>query len=374
MIILLLIIIYFIKKPFFKISVGSQKVALLLMLYICLDVFRICFAYEDNSIKENVLYIVNFLLLALIAVVFYEFEINSAFVKILIGISIINIFICIIEFFTNSLFFSYIKDENNVSLFQSINVGEFTRATGLFASGLACGAMLVFTFDYFFCKLLYCNKGGLYKKVVYIMALIVTAIAVYSTRTRNVILFFTLNIIFILFYKFVLEKIRIKLVYYLVVFLIAAAVVILPWFLSSAIFQFDFNLDILKSDTLLVRLYSWKNYFINFNSRNKISKLFGMGNVDLVYTDNAYLKLVAVIGIIGCVFYVFYVCSILYNLLQIKNKDFLTVAMICFVVTSFFIGVGNYYEDSYNFIIFILSILVISENKGIVKFQKGYNT
>ena len=285
--------------------------------------------------------------------------------RFLFALFFLNLPIGLMQFITNEVI---LPVESNDNYFKTMSFQFYgsVRSFGFMASPLDFG--LLNAMIYFIClsDILFV-KSSLYKKYLKVFVLVLSIGGIYISMTRNVYLLVFLGTLFL-----IALKVKSKLFLFmmpLVNFLIVLMVVIL----GSSIFLSG-NVTILKSHSLLTRLYEWSFFMDLISKANFIDKLIGMGIIQnnklyIIHLpiDNIFLSIVLYNGLIGLLFFLLIFLFVYYKLLHVilfltRNENKITVNHSVVIASGSFLygflafsSFNNYYPLIYIF--FLLPLL-----------------
>ncbi|AGE23895.1 hypothetical protein GHH_c34050 [Geobacillus sp. GHH01] len=215
-------------------------------------------------------------------------------------------------------------------------LGQNIRAFSLFQSPLVYGFFSVFV------NLMSLAGIILYKNRLFIRIItyIMSQISIWSTLTRNVILWMIISNIFLVLYYY-RKKIKLNLILHYYPYLAFLIVVLILTIISNE----TSGASLLNNETLNVRKDTWIEIIKNMNL---FSFLFGLGEVqseqvsDNLVIDNLFIAFVIYNGLIGLFFFLLWFIifwKYFHSLsLEISNLFLLTCVSLCsgFLVVSLF--------------------------------------
>lgn len=251
--------------------------------------------------------------------------------KILYLFGVINAVFCIIQFFSKSVLLPDLTI-NGESVYESITYfGIFVRACGFFFSGLDVGIIMTFSLLY----LLIIDDSFKIKKIFLSVLLL---FAIYTTKTRNIYLL----LIYLLLYFIIFHSNRIKNINKLKFFMVITSTISTLVVISASFGKDGLIMNnIFSSNSSIVRLLNWKNWFNTFVYQNPLYIMFGNCSSQKLgmTTDNMYMEYLSSFGILGLFLIVQLFIKIMKRLSTMSSKN--AYIMTAFVACLFPFGVIN---------------------------------
>lgn len=275
-------------------------------------------------------------------------------------IGLLNAFMCIAQYVTDSLIFLYTEYPDGTPIFNSTffnNNGHTVRSVGLCSSGFDCGVILIFTL------LLTINNFKKTKrfsqKIIFSIEVLILAFSIYTTKSRNIYLFAAYCISFLILYSIIKYK-NVKNLFSKAVPILIIFVFIIIYFSGSLLDGSQNATHLFSVNTILIRFTEWEDAIKYFNS-HPISSIFGFGLSQTVgiVTDNIFLDVIYTFGFIGLFIFSFFWIQLTKEMYKLIELDNVYKYLYVYVSSIFIVGVGNLISQSFGFLCILLPVLLI---------------